>query len=37
MEVKGKGDVLVKAEAGSKNIQLGKNKTPGIKKALEME
>jgi hypothetical protein len=37
MEVKGNAGVFVKAEANSKNIQLGKNKTPGIKKALAME
>ncbi|OQP64440.1 glycoside hydrolase [Niastella vici] len=35
MDVKGRAAVLVKAESNSKDIQLGKNKIPGIKKALD--
>jgi hypothetical protein len=37
MEVKGNAGVFVQAAANSKSIQLGKNKTPGIKKPLHME
>jgi hypothetical protein len=37
MTVKGKAAVLVKAENNSKDIQLGKNKIPGIAKSLERE
>lgn len=34
MHVKGTADALVAVEGNSRNIQLGKNKTPGIKKAI---
>lgn len=35
MDVKGNAALLVKAESNSKDIRLGKNKIPGIKKALD--